>query len=361
MKKITIIVPSLSGGGGAERTAVLLANGLSETGYSVSICAMSKGEPSYRLYPEVKFYKVDSAISYNKKLLKNLERLKFLKNHISTEKPDLIVGYTIQGGIAACVLSRLLNVKCLVCERQDPHQFSKIMRIIRDKLYRYASAAVFQTVDAQKYFSNIILESIIIPNFIDVQNLPDIVDFKLRKPIIVSVGRLTSAKDHLLLIHAFAMVSDFFPDFLLKIYGEGPLYLDLSKAIEDLNLSKRVFLCGRKDDIFNEIKEAKIFVLSSRYEGYPNALIEAMAMGLSCISTDCPCGGPRAIIKAGYNGELVPVGNAEEMSKVMIKLMSDEEMQCKYIKNGVRIRNQNSRELILDKWVKYIDYIIDNL
>lgn len=357
MSKILIIVPSVSGGGGAERTACLLANGLSKS-HDVELLAMSQNEPLYELEMSVKYVKIDSHINYNNVVIKNINRLKFLIRECKNQKPDLLIGYTIQGGIITCMVSLLTKIKTIVCERQDPKQFGKIHRIVRDFLYRYADGAVFQTVDAQNYFSSIVKNSEVIPNFIDDDILPKPVHFETRKNIICSAGRLEEAKNHKILINAFANIMDDYPEYVLKIWGDGSLRGNLEQLIKKRKAEAQIILCGRTKDIFKELNDSKVFVLSSNYEGYPNALLEAMSLGNACISTDCPCGGPRDMIENGKNGYLIPINDVLSLERTMRLMLNNEKGMKEISAAAIKKRQANGKNLILSRWYLYIDSIL---
>lgn len=357
-KKIFLIAPSVSGGGGAEKTVSLLSNALVNRGFKVYLAVLSSKEATYKLDTKVEYYKIDRSLKSSNRVFKNIYRLKLLKSMINSFRPDLLVGYTIQGGIMGCILSRRTGVKCVVCERQDPYQFSYLMRKLRDKLYKNASGAVFQTIDAQSYFSNIVKDSVVIPNFININTIPDVTAIEDRKNVICSVGRLTEAKDHRTLIKAFALVHAKLPNFKLIIWGDGELRENLIEYAKQLNLDNFVVFPGRSSTVLDEIKNSKIFILSSRYEGYPNALLEAMALGIPCISTDCPCGGPKSMIIDGQNGFLIPVGDFKKMAERTLNVLSNEALMKLFINNGQKVRNTNSEDLIISKWIKYFDGII---
>ena len=125
----------------------------------------------------------------------------------------------------------------------------------------------------------------------------------------------------MLLIKAFAEVKDYTDDNLI-IYGEGPERNELELFVQKNGLDNRVFLPGLINDVADKIYSAKLFVLSSNYEGSPNALMEAMALGVPCISTDCPCGGPHMLITDGINGFLVPTNNIESLSSTLSRVIS---------------------------------------
>jgi glycosyltransferase involved in cell wall biosynthesis len=181
-------------------------------------------------------------------------------------------------------------------------------------LYKKADGFVFQTEDAAKYFEGIIkCDSKIIPNPINPKFIKEPYKGEREKNI-VTVGRLESQKNQKMLIEAFGKIESKYPEYSLLIYGDGSKKEELQDLIKEKGLENKVILKGKIDDVENVIDKAKMFVLSSDYEGMPNALMEAMALGLPCISTDCPCGGPRYLMENGKSGLLVPVGNSDAMA-----------------------------------------------
>ena len=160
------------------------------------------------------------------------------------------------------------------------------------------------------------------------------------------------------MIKAFKKISDKFNDYILVIYGEGQLRSALEKQIKLLGLEKRVFLPGNVNDLLDRVKDAYMFVLPSHYEGMPNALIEAMCIGLPCISTDCPIGGPREIIKDCINGLLVSVNNETELHKSMERLIIDSDLHSAISRNSVYIREELDLTIIGREWQQYLTNII---
>lgn len=173
---------------------------------------------------------------------------------------------------------------------------------------------------------------------------------------IVAVGRLSKQKNHKLLIEAFAEISDKITDNLF-IYGAGELEFELKKLVEKLNLNNRVFLMGNVQNIENELSKYKMYIMTSDYEGMPNSLMEAMALGVPCISTDCPCGGPRELMKK----ETLCRVNDKEMLKDLILKYANDKQKLKelslYNKNkSIKFKN----DIITKEWKNYIDQIMKN-
>ena len=149
-----------------------------------------------------------------------------------------------------------------------------------------------------------------------------------------------------------------YPRLKLLIYGSGPLEKELKSYVKHLNLENKVIFKGEVDDIKTAIYKAKMFVLASDYEGMPNALMEAMALGVPCISTDCPCGGPKYLIKNEDNGLLVPIKNNNELTKAMLKLLDNENLSNKISRNAFLNSRKYEPNKICLLWEKEIFKIL---
>lgn len=350
--KIAIVTNSLSLGG-AERISILLAEWLNSKGIEVALVTLKKDrEKGYDLNPNVNRIAIneysDNASSFNT----ILELRKALKEY----KPTVVIVM----GVPLCVYTAPalfgLNIPVIVSERNDPANFAgkKITKIISRMLMYHANGYVFQTKDAMKYYSKRIQnKATVIPNPIKVENMPKPYEGE-RKKRIVSAGRLVPQKNHELLITAFNIIVKQYPDYTLTIYGNGSERNKLERLIDSLNLRNYVYLPGAKNDIFNEILDAEIFVLSSDFEGMPNALIEAMALGIPVVSTDCPCGGPSSLINHMENGLLTPVGNLEKMTEAINILIDDRGLSRIISENATDIRNTLNIDVVCGKWVNFI-------
>lgn len=237
-------------------------------------------------------------------------------------------------------------------EKEYPNLFFKIMA---KTLFNFADGIVFQTEEAKAWFNEKIQrKSKIIFNQVD-QCFYDS-NFAGERRDIVTTGRLVSQKNHKLLINAFSKVVDFTNDRLF-IYGDGILKHELHKQIEELGLENRVFLQGTISNVSETIKSAKLFVLSSDYEGMPNSLMEAMALGIPCISTDCSCGGPRLLLSDIDKRLLVKVGDIEDMAKSMKNLLLSEEELERIGKLLKKKSMEFSPEKVIFMWEEYLSLI----
>lgn len=345
--------------GGAERVITNLSNYLVKNNNEVIITTTIKGKTFYELNKKIKLYGLDDEkISLNF-IMKNKKRLTELKKILKDEKPDIIVSFLPEPSYRVLFL-KIFNrqLKVIVSVRNDPkvEYKSRINRLIMKLLYPLADGFVFQTQEAKEYFSKRIQrKSVIIPNPINEEFICEPYTGE-REKTIVTVGRLEEQKNHKMLIDAFSKLPKEFNEYKLIIYGEGSLRHKLEQQINNLGLENRVILAGQVDDIKKEIYKAGVFVLSSNYEGMPNSLMEAMALGIPCISTDCPCGGPRFLIKNGYNGYLVPVNDTCSLLKTMQNVLGKEQTEISKRANKI-IVNLNPNKINKD-WHEYINKII---
>jgi glycosyltransferase involved in cell wall biosynthesis len=178
-----------------------------------------------------------------------------------------------------------------------------------------------------------------------------------REDVIVTVGRLDENKNQAMLIHAFSHITTEFPNLKLVIYGDGECKEKLEDLVRSKNLMDRVTLPGSISDVPEHIYNARIFALTSNTEGMPNTIIEAMALGLPVISTDCPCGGPAELIEDGVNGLLVPVGDAFALADAFRKILVDTELEHKLQENSAKITQKLAPDKVNKEWRDYLNSI----
>lgn len=349
--------------GGAERVVANISNYLAKRNNEIHIVTTLKEKSFYKLNEKINLYGLDNRIKYNF-IMKNIKRLKKLKKILEEVNPDVIISFLPEPSYRILFLKMFNHkLKVIVSVRNDPKMeyTSIINRAVMKILYPLAEGFVFQTKEAQEYFDKKIQKkSVIIPNPINEEFICEPYNGKREKKI-VTVGRLEEQKNHKMLIKAFSKLPEGLSEYKLIIYGEGSLRPELEKQIKELNLLGRVFLPGQVDDVKNRIYKAGLFVLSSNYEGMPNALMEAMALGVPCASTDCPCGGPRFLIKNEYNGLLYNVNNELELKLAINKIIGDEELSKKISKNAQKRMLDLSPAKINEHWEEYIVSICSNI
>ena len=345
--------------GGAERVVANLSNWLVKEN-TIGIIVTPPDKSMYELNKNIYFMTLDDVNDKNNNVIfKNIRRVKKLNKYIKDFNPDIILSFLPEPSYRILFLKPFNKKKVIVSVRNDPKvEYKSILnKLIMKILYRRADGFVFQTEEAKKYFSKKIQErSVIIPNPIN----PDFIckPFDgVRDKTIVTVGRLEKQKNHKLLIDSFNLLKDEFKDYKLLIYGTGSLENELKEYVKSLNLDKVVLFKGQVDNIKDEIYKSGLFVLSSDYEGMPNALMEAMAIGIPCVSTDCPCGGASFLIKDGENGFLVPIDNKEQLSRKIKEVLNNPELAKKISINANKISEIVDPIVINDKWLNYIKKI----
>lgn len=352
--KIGFVVDKITFGGG-ERILKMLIDGFSNMGHEIVIYTWNSD------WSKVKCdYKVDllsfPPIGFTGKFRSFFSLYSSLKK----TKPNCIVVFSLGLAEVAVWSALLAKVPIILSERVDPHYLpkSKLHRWLRNIIYRNSSGIVFQTEEVKRYYSKTIQKrGIVIQNPIIDDDLPSTRNIILRKKI-VAVGRLSEEKNFEMLIQAFSELN--LEDYTLSIYGDGPLYNKLYSLIDSLHKHTQIKLEGKVSSVLEYIKDADIFVMCSNHEGMPNALIEGMAMGLACISTDFPSGGARALITNNENGIIVPVNDKEALKEAIFRLIENVEYKQYIKKSAINIRNTNKKDVILEKWICYIQSIVEN-
>lgn len=341
--------------GGAERVIVQLATDFSKNGDHVAVATSYDEKVGYTLSNGIKRYVLIDNKKYSR-FKKNKILIDRLRNVLKEEKADILISFMGEPNIRSVIASKGLRTRCVISVRNEPLKEypGKLGAIIRNFILPLADGCVFQTTQAQKAFpkrlqkkSKIILNDVNEIFFRTNRSLKCSTD-------IISVGRLANQKNHELLIKAFSKIAYKYNNINLKIYGEGPLHSNLQKLIESLRLSGRVYLMGTVDNIQEVMKDAGMFVLSSDFEGLPNALMEAMAIGLPVISTDCPCGGPNMLIKNYENGILVKPGDENELSNAMEYIIKNQNDADKMGLKAKKTAEMYKPEKIFNDWSTYI-------
>lgn len=343
--------------GGAERVMSLLVNEASSRGHEVTLL-IGRNIIEYELDERVHVITFDSGD------LSPINRFKRIRQIFKKEAPDTIISFMANPNIYACFCAIGLKIPVIISERNTPkYEVSdKIHSLLRTIAYHFASGAIFQTEEAKKYFSKRLQRhSVVISNPVK-DYLPEADRKNVRKRIF-TLGRLVPQKNHKMLIKAFSLFEATHKDYELVIYGRGET--DVAKEnlllyAEALGVNNHVTIKDPIDNIHDVIRDSAMFVLSSDYEGISNALLECLAIGLPCISTDCPCGGSRMLIKNGENGLLVPVGDAEALCRAMERMADDKEFADKCGKNAKKTRKTYNVKEIMGRYLGYICSFKDN-
>jgi glycosyltransferase involved in cell wall biosynthesis len=325
--RILLVLPSLDRGGG-ERVLLQLAGSFLAAGREVHVVALLGGGPLRAMVPGgVMLHELIDADNAPKSLALAWKALPKLASLIRTVKPYAVLS-TMTGTnlltVLACMRARTRSRLVLREASSLVNTKSALKRHAMRRLYRHADAVVAVSAGVAQDLRGLGLSNdriYVIRNPVDAKRLRELAAVDLpslmqdKAPYVVSLGRLTEAKDFPTLLRAYA-ISVLRGTHRLVIVGEGDQRANLENLIRDLGLAERVVLTGAMDNPHGVMAGAAMYVLSSRWEGYPNALLEALALGLPVISTDCPHG-PREILDSGRHGRLVPVGDAEGLASAM--------------------------------------------
>lgn len=357
--KVVILMGSLTMGG-AERVATTLASYLSEHRVETYLISFDNKESSYTLNKSVNFLNIRENIKSGK-ISGIKQRLKFMFNCLNDIKPNLIFTMFWDINLYA-FLYKLFGkhkVKLVSSERCNPNEIKGIRKVLKNFSSNRSDGFVFQTERAKACYSKKIqVKSIVIHNAIGNPLLNSIDKSNIMsEKLITTMGRLEEQKAHDVMIKACAPVLKKHPEYKLVIYGEGSLRRSLENLIESLDMKNNIFLPGNTQYAINDVAKSQIFLLTSRYEGMPNALMEAMSLGIPCISTDCDMG-PAELIEDEVNGYLVPVDDIESITQRLEYLIENENQRMYISENSKQINETHSIDKIYSMYLLYFKEVI---
>lgn len=355
--RITLVISRL-GSGGADRVMSLMANHWVEHGRKVTLVTLGGEADWYGLHPSVKRVRLDllsSSPHIGRALRNNLERVKRLRRELRRSRPDVAIAFGDATNVLTLIASFGLRIPVIVSERIDPrhHPIGLIWTGLRSLLYPSAKALVVQTDAVRDWAKTVVKEKAIyiIPN--PLKPVLNGSEFNASRcsddRTLVAVGRLNRQKGFDLLLRALAKCIEKHAVWSLVILGEGEERGSLEALVAELGLKDKVSLPGRVKEPAQILQRADLFVLASRYEGFPNVLLEAMACGLAVISTDC-ASGPRAIIRDGLDGVLVPPNSIDALALAMDRLMANEAERQRLGARAVEVVERFSIDKIMKMW-----------
>ena len=356
--KITLIIATLSCGG-AERVLSNMANYWASRGRTVRILTFDDGgvAPFYDLHSSIELCPLNIA-SHSSNIFatirKSLKRLKILRQAIIASDPDIVISFLTNENVYTLLATRFLGYPVVISERVDIRHHSEDLRwsIMRKLIYPAAETVVVQTSALRHWMEKTLrgVSVVTIPNPVVKEVGAKLKDTIVPNPYVLAVGRLINTqKGFDQLLAAFAELHNEYQDLKLVIAGEGPDKGALLNLSRELGIEDKVIMPGAIRNIGSLQENAALFVMSSLYEGFPNALCEAMASGVAVISYDCPSG-PAEIIRDGIDGILVPVGDVDGLSKAMRNLMSNSSKRASMASRAAEIMDRFSAELIMDRW-----------
>ena len=344
--------------GGAERVLAQLIEYLNKKGVVCTLLLIEQKEHFYHIPENVEIIEISA--SCNNAIREKIHKYSEVRKIVKKLNPDLVLSMPEEIGIY--VLLSLLNTKIpvVVSERNDPWRmpYKKVSRILRLFMYPFAKGIIFQFPNAAKYFSKWIQKKgVVLPNPLDTNRFKGIEHCDKKYYRIISAGRLEKQKNFKLLIDAFAKLSDKYPEYSLYIYGEGSERNELEKEISRVKMDDRIFLPGKTTELLLEMANSDLFVLTSDYEGVPNVIIEALAVGTPCVSTNCSPGGAASLINDGINGFLVDVGDVDGLVSRIDRLLLDNQLCSKFSLEGKKIKDDLNIENVGHLWLSYLESI----
>lgn len=365
--KDIVLLGSSLGGGGAERVMANMAAYWSTCGLSVTVITFSAADTDvYSLHSDVKRVALDLNSVSNGALAaikSNSRRIAAVRRELRATKPRVVISFLTEVNVTLLIAAFGLDIKVIVTERNYPGRDSigAHWHWLRRMTYRFADSVVAQTNDARLWLDRHTSsrELTTIPNSVvwpTPTGKPEIVPGSIVEEdanVILAVGRLTDQKGFDVLISAFSQIAPRYPDWQLVILGDGELEGELQSLIDTAGISDRVLLAGRAGNVADWYSRCDIFALSSRYEGFPNVLLEAMAFGCAVLSTDC-LAGPSDIIEPDINGLMVQSENEQSMALGLNRLMEDSTLRTRLGNSAKSVRSTFAETEIMKRWATLI-------
>lgn len=310
-------------------------------------------------------FKLKKAGLFNKKEAAYLEKELYLKykhaiplyEYIKNYPDAVVISFMTMPNISLMMAMQELPNRALFGDCTMPefeYDSDSPYTLFRRKYYSRAQGAIFQTPDEKDYYDFLPdIEKYVIPNFIKGEIFPDRFEGERRKDI-VNFCRLSPAKDLPLLLDAFALIHKDHPEYTLSIYGEGGLKGKLLKQISDLGLDDSAKIYPFDKEVHKIIRDAAMFVSSSYREGISNSMLEALAIGMPCVCTDCAGGGARMMIEDHENGLLVPMKDADALYRGMKEIIENPGLAEKMSRNAIKIKERLKPEIICEQMISAI-------
>ena len=349
---ILVIAPSL-GYAGAEKMIVFTSNQLSARGHRVGIINLnlSSQEIGQNIDEQAAIFNISG------KELGRLSQLRQIIEIARQEKADALIGFTVNPNLYACLAGKLLGIPSIMSERGDPNRtFEKNWR---NRLLRWlinrCSGAVFQTAGAGTFYGKgLQRRGTVIPNPIFIKGDVPQVSMEEREKTVVSVGRLDNMqKRYDVMLEAFSLFVQKHPEYMLKLYGDGSDEARIRQWVQEKGLADKVLFMGRTNQPMQDICRDGMFLITSDFEGISNALLEAMAVGLPCVSTDHTPGGARLLIQHGENGLLAPVGDAQALADAMCRFAEAPVLAGHCSEKAREVVERFHPDRIIDQWEAY--------
>lgn len=363
MRKIVFHLNSMEKGG-AERVVANLSEQFASHDYKVYIATEWQGEDEYEIDSRVTRVNIgfNEKQEHDGRIKKYVDRIVNLRRFLKEVNPDIVIAFARKAIYRALTAAIGTKIPVLISVRTNPIGYYDFLsdKIQIPILFRRAAGGVFQTPEQRDFFPKFIQrKSKIILNPINDKFIGNPIPVEREKAVVHS-GRLVDFKNQLMLIRAFENVHQKHPDYILKIFG--PDSFDgtkekLEKLIEEYHAQDYVKLMGGSDQLEKDLINGAVAAFSSDYEGMPNATLEAMALGLPVVATDCPPGGTRMVITHEQNGLLVPINDEAALEAAINRLIEDKEFAKKLGEKAAEIKEIANADTIFEQWRNYIEEI----
>lgn len=356
MKKIMFVIASLHRGG-AEGVLSVVANQFAKKGFDVSVLTILSDDQDYTLKENIKIIKMIDLLKRTNKAITKLNQLKQMRKIFKEENPDMVVSFMDEVTVYVMLSKMGLKTPVIAAVRNDPqHSPQKpAYRWLRNFLFQFVDGIVFQTIDAQKYIQNKIgvkIRSTVIANPLK-ENLP-VYHKQTNDHLAMTACRLENQKNLPMMIDAIALLHQRGVLCKLNIFGRGAKKDELQLYIEEKGMQNFIKLCDFCPTIHDEMLKSDLFLLSSNYEGISNSMLEALAIGLPVVVTDCPVGAARMYIKNQTNGCFVPVEDAVAFADAMESVFVDKKFAISMGQEAMKIRDQLTEDVIIDQWISFV-------
>ena len=365
--KITLVIFSLSCGG-AERVMSILSNYWAERGDQIAIITIdSQDADFYSLSKNIQRVALNSKSNSSNVFIaikNNVKRLRKLRIAIKQTSLEVVVSFTDRTNVLSIIAAIGLTIPIIVSEHTDPRQLPAggVWNILRRLTYLRANAVVVLNNELRDVVSKFVPKKrlYVIPNpaLTIRKNQEYTLPFQVPSPFIVAMGRLVKLKGFDILIEAFARCNR--GEWFLVILGEGKERKSLCEQVKKLGLESKVLLPGNVHEPSVILSRADIFVLSSRIEGFPMAILEAMSCGLPVISFDCPTG-PSEIIRDGIDGVLVPKEDTQALAAAMSRLIENKDERKKIAEKAREVIKRFSLEEVILRWDNLLRKVIGEI
>jgi GalNAc-alpha-(1->4)-GalNAc-alpha-(1->3)-diNAcBac-PP-undecaprenol alpha-1,4-N-acetyl-D-galactosaminyltransferase len=365
LMKVTLVIYAL-GAGGAERVMTIMANYWAARGWKVTLITLvdRHQSPFYQLDPQIHLQQLNvagSSTNLVESLQAGWQRIKALRAAIVASTPDVIISFMNTVNVLVLLAGWKLNIPTIVSEHIYPGftDANKIWQVLMKWTYRYADRVTLLTQNALPFYpANQGYRSIVMPNPVLTPD-PDLITEPLvSTPTLMAMGRLHPQKGFDLLLTAFAQIQSKYPDWHLTILGEGPMRAELEALRVRLGLIDRVHFLGSVKNVDAHLRQADLFVMPSRFEGFPMALCEAMACGLPVLTADC-LSGPREIVRDGVDGILVPPEDVDALAAGLDRLMGDPALRQQLAQAAPQVLDRFGLERVMGLWMDTIKQTID--